>query len=828
LNEDPKSSENEVMNERTIFVEALERGSPAERAAYLEQACGGNATLRARLERLLKSHEGAGGFLEQPPAGLVATIAGADPDTSPELADGDPLSFLAPSDKPGCLGTLGQYEVVEVVGRGGMGIVLRAYDTKLNRIVAIKVIAPELTTNPMAVKRFLREAQAAAAVSHDHVVTIHAIHDEHRPPYIVMEFIQGPSLQEKIDQTGALEPTEILRIGLQSASALAAAHAQGLVHRDIKPANILLENGVERVKITDFGLARAVDDVSMTQPGLVTGTPQYMSPEQAQGHVIDHRSDLFSLGSVLYAMCTGRPPFQADTSLAMLRRVAEDHPPPVRGINPEIPDWLEEIVVKLMAKDPDQRFGSAREVAEVLGQWLSHLQNPRIHKPPVRRRIKQFLPQLVPAKAVSPKSTWFGVLLVTHLLCMAAFAVALCIDVHLVVPAGPICSFLGLAVAIVGWRQARSILGVALGLSTVIFSLLVTLGINLLEVGPAEAQDPVSWLVLAYLALAIPLGVTALLNAYIAPAQRRWPIAVQFNLRSMLVLVALVACLFAGVRLSLGVRPNSAVALATGGLIATAFALAWAILHIVRQNTVLHPRKPHVGRSQDLLPQLGWIIGAMLVGILGLVLAAGLALWHFDRTNYGIVVFDSPVSDLQIERLRNGRVERTYDTLHGGGTRWHVPVGVWQFRIQGGQAEYRLAQDQVRVERGSFTTIRIVPVAPEPTPAESPAWDKLVQIATDELEATRTRFEAGVVSTADLHAAQVGLLEAQIERARMQDDRSEVVRLLEELIKVREAEVKSIRDLFEVGRVPPSSVHAALKGLAQAQASLEEARQHPE
>jgi serine/threonine protein kinase len=274
------------------------------------------------------------------------------------------------------VGTLAQYEVVEVVGRGGMGIVLRAFDTKLNRVVAIKAMALELAANPMAVKRFLREARAAAAISHDHVVTIHAIDEDNRPPFIVMEFVDGQSLQEKIDRIGPLELKETLRIGMQMARGLAAAHEQGLVHRDIKPANILLENGVERVKITDFGLARAVDDVSVTQTGQIAGTPQFMSPEQAQGHTLDARSDLFSLGSVLYTMCAGRPPFRAETAVAMLRRVTDDEPRSICEVNSETPDWLEVIILKLLAKDPAERFQSAAEVAELLSRHLAHLQHP--------------------------------------------------------------------------------------------------------------------------------------------------------------------------------------------------------------------------------------------------------------------------------------------------------------------------------------------------------------------------------------------------------------------------------------------------------------------
>ncbi len=197
-------------------------------------------------------------------------------------------------------------------------------------------------------------------------------------PYLVMEYVGGGSLQDRIDKAGPLELKEVLRIGLQAAAGLAAAHAQGLVHRDIKPANILLENGVEHVKITDFGLARAVDDASLTQSGVIAGTPQYMSPEQAEGEAVDHRSDLFSLGSVLYTMCTGRPPFRADNTMAVLQRVCEDAPRPIREINPEVPDCLAAIVAKLHAKDPADRFQSAAEVAELLSRHLADVQQPAL------------------------------------------------------------------------------------------------------------------------------------------------------------------------------------------------------------------------------------------------------------------------------------------------------------------------------------------------------------------------------------------------------------------------------------------------------------------
>jgi serine/threonine-protein kinase len=299
----------------------------------------------------------------------------SDTACSPSQAGID-LGFLQPSDHPASLGRLGSYEILEVLGKGGMGIVLKGFDPALHRPVAIKVLAAEYAANAAARKRFAREAQAAAAVIHDHVVPVHAVDANATPPYLVMALIPGRSLQQRLDQSGPLEVKEILRIGMQTASGLAAAHAQGLVHRDIKPANIMLENGIERVRITDFGLARAVDDASVTQNGVLTGTPQYMAPEQARGETVDQRADLFSLGSTLYAMCTGRSPFGGDSTAAAVRQVCDVDPKPIRSINPDIPAWLEGIVRKLHAKDSAQRFQSAAEVADLFEQCLAHVQQP--------------------------------------------------------------------------------------------------------------------------------------------------------------------------------------------------------------------------------------------------------------------------------------------------------------------------------------------------------------------------------------------------------------------------------------------------------------------
>jgi serine/threonine protein kinase len=237
-------------------------------------------------------------------------------------------------------------------------------------------MAPQLATSAVARQRFIREARAAAAVSHDHVVPIYAVADEAPLPYLVMQLVGGQSLQEKLDRIGPLGLREILRIGMQTAEGLAAAHKQGLVHRDIKPANILLENGVERVKLTDFGLARTRDDASVTQSGMIAGTPQFMAPEQAAGEAVDYRADLFSLGSVLYAMCAGRAPFRASNAMAVLKRVCDETPTPIQQINPDIPDWLAEIIAKLQQKKPSERFQSAQEVADLLGQQLAEVQQP--------------------------------------------------------------------------------------------------------------------------------------------------------------------------------------------------------------------------------------------------------------------------------------------------------------------------------------------------------------------------------------------------------------------------------------------------------------------
>jgi len=284
--------------------------------------------------------------------------------------------LLSPPSHPEMLGRLGRYEIERLIGSGGMGIVFKAFDSELNRPVAIKVLAPHLAGSGAARKRFAREARAAAAVVHEHVVAIHNVESKGEPPFLVMHYVAGESLQTRLDREGPLSVCEVLRIAYQTAAGLSAAHKQGLVHRDVKPSNIMLEQGVERALLTDFGLARASDDASLTHSGHALGTPHYMSPEQARGERVEQRSDLFSLGSVMYAMSTGRMPFRAETSYGVLRRITDTEPRAIQEVNPEIPQWLCHLIGKLMSKQADDRFDSAQQVAELLEECLAHVQQP--------------------------------------------------------------------------------------------------------------------------------------------------------------------------------------------------------------------------------------------------------------------------------------------------------------------------------------------------------------------------------------------------------------------------------------------------------------------
>jgi eukaryotic-like serine/threonine-protein kinase len=299
------------------------------------------------------------------------------------------FDFLAP-DGGGALGRLGPYRVLRVVGRGGMGIVFVAEDTVLHRQVALKVMRPAHAQKPAARERFLREARATALIEHDHIVTIYQVGEDGGVPFLAMQLLKGSSLESWLCQGNRPTLRQALRMGRETALGLAAAHARGLVHRDIKPANLWLENrsadpnanetrtGVGsdnaarsmtpvRIKILDFGLARATtDNTNITRQGQILGTPLYMSPEQARGRELDARSDIFSLGCVLYRLLTGVLPFKGEETMAVLLALINDTPRPVRDLNPEVPPALAELVERMLAKEPAERPDSARLVADTL------------------------------------------------------------------------------------------------------------------------------------------------------------------------------------------------------------------------------------------------------------------------------------------------------------------------------------------------------------------------------------------------------------------------------------------------------------------------------
>ena len=247
-----------------------------------------------------------------------------------------------------------------------MGVVFLAEDTQLRRSVALKAMLPEIAEKDTCRERFLREAQAAAAIEHDHIVTIHHVGEEGGVPFLVMPLLKGESLDDRLTSKDRPDLAEVLRLGREIAAGLAAAHAHGLIHRDIKPANIWLDGGADsRVKILDFGLARpAQDETHLTHSGVIVGTPSYMSPEQASGKVIDGRADLWSLGCVLYRLCTGRLPFTGTDMMAVLLQAALEPPTPPCQLNPDVPPALDDLVMRLISKEPKDRPASAQAVVD--------------------------------------------------------------------------------------------------------------------------------------------------------------------------------------------------------------------------------------------------------------------------------------------------------------------------------------------------------------------------------------------------------------------------------------------------------------------------------
>ncbi|MEZ6142029.1 MAG: protein kinase [Zavarzinella sp.] len=323
--------------------------------------------------------------------------------TSHEAVAGKQLLGFSPPALAGEVGTLGPYRIIKELGHGGMGAVYAALDTRLDRQIALKVMLPEYAANHAAKERFLREARAAAKIKHDNIVTIYEADERDGIPYIAMEYLEGYPLDEYLKKKGTPSLKHIIRIAAETFAGLGAAHKLGLIHRDIKPGNLWLESPNARVKILDFGLAKPMDsEVELTKSGTIVGTPAYMSPEQARADEIDHRSDLFSVGVMLYRLTTGQLPFAGKTTMAVLMALATEEPKPVRELNPEVPESLERLINQLLAKNPDQRPKDAATAIAHLREVAEELKNPGHTQPIVEAMPVTYVPMSMPTAAENP------------------------------------------------------------------------------------------------------------------------------------------------------------------------------------------------------------------------------------------------------------------------------------------------------------------------------------------------------------------------------------------------------------------------------------------
>lgn len=257
---------------------------------------------------------------------------------------------------------LRKYEIQAEIGRGGMGVVYRGFDTMLQRLVAVKVLPPTFSFDQEFVERFQREAVLAANLHHPHIVTIHDVGEQAGYHYIVMELLEGETLEHRLRHYGAMAPPQVGQLLQQLASALDYAHGRGVVHRDVKPSNIMLDPDGQ-VKLMDFGLVRAGEGTQLTRSGVVLGTPEYMAPEQALGETVDGRADIYALGVVLYRMLTGHVPFARSTPYAVTYAHIHEPPPPLRTLRPDLPAAVEAVVFKALAKQPAERYGRAGQLA---------------------------------------------------------------------------------------------------------------------------------------------------------------------------------------------------------------------------------------------------------------------------------------------------------------------------------------------------------------------------------------------------------------------------------------------------------------------------------
>src|SRR5712692_1154091 len=339
----------------SVFQAALERG-PGQQAAFLDEACAGDSALRREVESLIASHEQVGNFIEAPAIEVAAPLLVDD--------QADPVGRM-----------IGQYKILRPLGEGGMGEVYLAQDTRLGRQIAIKLLPAYLTQDKDRLRRFEQEAHSASTLSHPNVCVIHEIGEtDDGRHFITMEYVDGVTLRQHMTGT-QMKLGEVLDVATQSAAALGAAHAAGIVHRDIKPENIMIRHD-GYVKVLDFGLAKLTERspatidteaatrvLAKTNPGMVLGTVQYMSPEQARGLPVDERTDIWSLGVVLYEMSAGCVPFEGETTTDVILSVVEREPPPLARYSREVPAELERIINKALRKNKEERYQTVKDLA---------------------------------------------------------------------------------------------------------------------------------------------------------------------------------------------------------------------------------------------------------------------------------------------------------------------------------------------------------------------------------------------------------------------------------------------------------------------------------